>query len=117
MIETSAIPARMMARPPRTTPVAMPARGFISDLKHYLCVTEDQLGAWSSFAETLRANTRRMQNVTNAGHQAFGAREDRLAALESMRAAAAHLFLTLDPTQRNRALQCLPLCCLPQASA
>jgi len=43
----------------------------------------------------------------------FSRVEERLAALARMRDAAAELFAVLGSDQRRRAVQLLPLCCLP----
>jgi len=90
------------------------AAGYVASLKVLLAITEDQLRAWAEFAATLSANSRRMQR-TNDEDQPFGLVEDRLAALASMRRAAGELFPILRADQQCKALQLLPLCCLPQS--
>jgi hypothetical protein len=79
-----------------------------------LAITEEQAEAWAAFAATLRANARRMASVDGRAHQPFGALRDRLAALTSMTDAAAQLFAELEAPQQRKAIELLPLCCLPR---
>jgi hypothetical protein len=83
-----------------------------ASLKAQLGITEDQSRAWAEFAATLSANRRRMQRTDD--EDPFGLVEDRLVALGSMRRAAGELFSVLRADQECKALQLLPLCCLPQ---
>lgn len=118
MIAANEIPAQ---EPPATRIV--PARkrvrsgaaGYVASLEDQLDVTEDQWPVWAEFAATLSANSRRMQR-TDDEDQPFGLAEDRLAALGSMRRAAGKLFPVLGADQQCKALQLLPLCCLPQSA-
>jgi len=96
-------------------PVRSGAAGYVASLKVQLAITDDQLRAWAEFAATLSANSRRMQR-TDDEDQPFGLVEDRLAALASMRRAAGELFRVLRADQQCKALQLLPLCCLPQSA-
>lgn len=91
------------------------AAGHVASLKAQLAITEDQLRLWAEFAATLSANNRRMQRAGDADHP-FGLVEDRLAALGSMRHAAAELIAVLRSDQRHGAFQLLPLCCLPPSA-
>ena len=92
------------------------AAKHIADLQAKLAISEAQMAAWELFAESLRANRRRMQTFVEETEQPFGALEDRLAARDAMRHAAADLFAVLDRAQRQTAMRLLPLCCWPPAS-
>ena len=116
MIAASTIPAQELSITrivPARRRVRSGAAGYVASLKAQLAITEDQLRAWGEFAATLSANSRRMQR-TDDEDQPFGLAEDRLAALGSMRRAAGKLFPVLRAAQQCKALQLLPLCCLPQ---
>ena len=89
-------------------------RDHVDKLKILLAITEAQMEAWTSFADTLYANRQRME-CTEAEDQPFGALEDRLVAIRRMRSSAAELFVLLGPTQQDLAKRHLPLCCLPKA--
>jgi hypothetical protein len=86
-------------------------------LQAALAITQDQMEAWTAFAERLWANRRRVESGECAEGLPYGALEDRLRALASMRHAAVELCTVLDTDQQRRALQLLPLCCLPSAAA
>jgi hypothetical protein len=109
MLETNLMspPARIHFGAPRPQ---WTAKSHLGSLEDQLSITNAQSAAWLRFADTVRANTDRTERVR---HRPFGVREERLAALSSMRAAATELFAVLDTKQRHTALQCLPLCCLP----
>jgi hypothetical protein len=92
---------------------ASDAAGSTAGLEAQLSISESQMKAWAGFAETLSANARRLDGVDGAIDHPFGHLPDRLAALDSMRRAAAVLFSVLDAAQQRRAMQLLPLCCLP----
>jgi hypothetical protein len=118
MISANTIPAQELSTTrilPARTRVRSGAAGHLSSLKAQLAITEDQLRAWVEFAATLSANTRRMHR-TDDEDQPFGLVEDRLAALGSMRRAAGELFSVLRADQQHKALQLLPLCCLPHSA-
>jgi hypothetical protein len=85
----------------------------IVGLEAELSISESQMEARAGFAETLSANARRLDSVDGAKDHPFGRLPARLAALHSMRRAAAVLFSVLDAAQQHRAMQLLPLCCLP----
>ena len=87
------------------------SEAYVADLKSKLAITLSQSGPWSRFAEALRFNARRV-NMLDKG-EPFGRLEERLAALTRMREGAAELLATLGLDQRRRAVQLLPLCCLP----
>jgi hypothetical protein len=89
------------------------AAGSIAGLEAELSISESQMMAWAGFAETLSANARRLDGVNGTKDHPFGRLPARLAALHSMRRAAAVLFTVLDAAQQHRAMQLLPLCCLP----
>ena len=89
------------------------AAGGIAGLEAELSISESQMKAWAGFAETLTANARRLDGVDGARDHPFGRLPARLAALHAMRRAAAVLFSVLDAAQQHRAMQLLPLCCLP----
>lgn len=89
------------------------AAGSIAGLEAELSISESQMKAWAGFAETLSANARRLDSVDGTIDHPFGRLPARLAALHSMRRAAAVLFSVLDGAQQHRAMQLLPLCCLP----
>lgn len=116
MIATSTNPARTSAASfhPAARRVLSGA-DHVASLRARLVITERQSPAWAVFAATLSANSRRLQDVGDED-QPFGLVEDRLAALSSMRHAAAALFPLLSAAQQRRALQLLPLCCLPQSA-
>ena len=86
-------------------------QAHVTSLKIKLAITRSQSGPWSRFAEALRMNARRM-TLLHWG-EPFSRVEERLAALARMRDAAAELFAVLGSDQRRRAVQLLPLCCLP----
>jgi hypothetical protein len=98
-----------------TNPGKSGAKGYVADLKTELAITEAQSQAWAAFTSTLLANSRRIQRIYGKVHP-FGVIEDRLAALASMRTAAAVLFTVLGESQQRAALQLLPLCCIPRRS-
>jgi hypothetical protein len=98
------------------TPVRARSERYIADLQAKLAITERQMDAWKLFAGSLRANQRRMQAFEGDTEQPFGALQDRLSALDTMRQAAAELFAILDSAQHRAASRLLPLCCLPAAS-
>lgn len=102
--------------PPQTMrPFALHnGRDYVDKLKILLAITEAQMEAWTSFAETLYASRQRMESI-KAEDQPFGALEDRLVVVRRMRSSTAELFALLDPTQQGLAMRHLPLCCLPQA--
>jgi hypothetical protein len=117
MIAANTIPAQELS----TTRILPPRRrgrsdaaGYVASLKAKLGITKDQLQAWAKFAATLSANRRRMQR-SNDEDEPFGLLHDRIAALRSMRQAAAELLLILNPAQQRKALQILPLCCLARS--
>ena len=93
------------------------AAGSIAGLEAELSISESQMKAWAGFAETLSANARRLDSVDGARDHPFGRLPARLAALKSMRQAAAVLFSLLDDAQQRKAAQLLPLCCLPKDRA
>ena len=118
MISANTIPALELSTTrilPTRARVRSGAAGYVATLKAQLAITEDQLRAWVEFAGTLSENSRRMQR-TDDEDQPFGLAEDRLAALGSMRRAAGKLFPVLRADQQCKALQLLPLCCLPQSA-
>lgn len=119
MLRTSAIAAREVSgaatRHPAATRVRSGAESHLADLKVKLSITEAQMEGWAAFADALSANSRRMRSVDDDGDHPFGPLQDRLAALASMRHAAARLFTMLSAAQRCSAIQLLPLCCVPQA--
>ena len=102
---------------PRAGRVRSGAERYVAGLRAALAITEDQMEAWTAFAESLWANRQRMGTGDYAESLPYGALEDRLTALASMRHAAAELFAVLDAAQQRKALLSLPLCCLPQAAA
>ena len=109
MLQVTAIPSQTIR------PFALrTGRDYVDKLKSMLAITEIQMEAWTSFAETLYANRQRMESIEAEGHP-FGALDDRLVAIRRMRSSAARLFALLDPTQQGVAERHLPLCCLPQA--
>jgi hypothetical protein len=110
MTEASAISSRRM----QPSFLRM-GRGYINNLKDVLSITEPQMEAWTTFAEVLRSNRRRLEDA--GADQPYGALEHRLAALRCMRSSAAKLFALLDPVQQKLAMRHLPLCCLPKATA
>jgi len=55
--------------------------------------------------------------LDDATDQPFGTLEDRLDARDAMQQAASGLFAVLDTAQQQTAMQLLPLCCLPNATA
>jgi hypothetical protein len=91
--------------------------GSVAGLEAELSISESQMKAWAGFAETLSANARRLDSVDGGRDHPFGCLPARLMALHSMRRAAAVLFSVLDPAQQRRAMQLLPLCCLPTTRA
>ena len=93
------------------------AERYVAGLQATLAITEDKMEAWTAFAESLRSNRRRMESGECAEDLPYGALEDRLAALASMRQTAAQLYGVLDKNQQCKALQLLPLCCLPCVAA
>jgi hypothetical protein len=115
MIAADANPGRETSAP-RTRPtrrqLGAGADGYVPALKAELAITEVQSQVWAAFAETLSANSHRMQR-TDDEDQPFGLIEDRLTALGSMRRAAGELFRVLRAEQRCKAVHLLPLCCLP----
>lgn len=116
MLQPSAIPLRDLAArnfhaAERRAP--LDSIGSIAGLETELSISESQMRAWAGFAETLSANARRLDDVDGVRDHPFGRLPDRLAALASMRRAAAVLFSALDTAQQCRAMQLLPLCCLP----
>jgi hypothetical protein len=117
MFRGSATPARTEVSAAKFGPAGIRIRSgaesYLATLKAKLAITEAQTEAWAAFAESLWANRRRMGTVD----QPYGILQDRLAALASMRHAAAPLFAVLDAAQQRRAKELLPLCCLPQAAA
>jgi hypothetical protein len=117
MIAANTIPVQELSTT-RILPVRRRGRsgaaGYVASLKAQLGITEDQLRAWAKFAATLSANSRRMQR-TDDGAEPFGLLQDRLAALCSMRQAAAELLRVLNPAQQRKAFQILPLCCLARS--
>ncbi|HZT47333.1 MAG TPA: Spy/CpxP family protein refolding chaperone [Hyphomicrobiaceae bacterium] len=101
------------------TPPRAPA-DFLADMEKALAITPRQAQAWEGFAATLESNACRMRSLPVAGEAsldaldlAFGTPKARLAALDSMRAAAADLFAVLSAAQQRTAARVLPLCCLP----
>lgn len=118
MIAASTIPALELSTttiPLTRRRVRSGAAGYVASLKAQLAINEDQLLGWAEFAATLSANSRRMQR-TDDDDQPFGLVEDRLAALASMRRVTGQLFPVLRADQQCKALQLLPLCCLPQSA-
>jgi hypothetical protein len=109
------------ARPLATCRPVLPAasrlgsgcESYEASLRRKLSISEDQMDAWAIFAATLWANHRRLADIGTGAQEPFGALENRLAALRSMRDAAAQLFAVLGSAQKTRAMQLLPLCCLP----
>lgn len=92
---------------------------YLVGLRRELGIMSTQSSPWETFAETLRANGRRMGGcATRAVDECdalFGELRDRLAAVASMKVAATALCAVLTPEQRRKAEQILPLCCLPAA--
>lgn len=95
------------------------ANRCVDGLRRELGITAAQCGAWESFADSLRANGKRMGTGLDANVQArdpidaaFGPCQERLAALSAMRIAASGLLAVLTPSQREKAEHLLPLCCL-----
>ena len=117
MLQASAFPARIVSAATFDPAAMRGAESYVVGLKAKLAITEGQTEAWTAFAETLSANARRMRTIDDAGNQPFGRLPDRLAALRSMRHAAARLFPALGAAQQRSAMQLLPLCCLPNAAA
>ncbi len=120
MIGASAHPARELSTVrlhPAARRVRSGADDYVAGLEAQLAISESQLQAWAGFAAALSANGRRMRSDNDEEDQPFGPLRDRLAALRSMRHAAAELFPVLSAAQQCRARQLLPLCCLPQAAA
>jgi hypothetical protein len=120
MTHVSAIPAEDVSVAtfhPAALRLRCAAESYVAELKAKLSITEGQIEAWSEFAEALSANGRRMQSVDDGDRdQPFGPLQDRLAALGSMWHAAAELFAVLGTSQQLRAVQLLPLCCLPRTA-
>jgi LTXXQ motif family protein len=115
MIAANTIPALELPTTrilPTRRRVRSGAAGHLASLKAQLGITEDQSRTWAKFAATLSANRRTMQR--NEMKDPFGRVEDRLVALGSMRRAAGELFSVRRVDQQCKALQLLPLCCLPQ---
>lgn len=102
---------------PSAKRVGSGAERYVAGLQATLAITEDQMDVWTAVADSVWANRRRMESGECVEGVPFGALEDRLAALASMRQAAARLYITLDTDQQRKALQLLPLCCLPRAAA
>jgi hypothetical protein len=96
---------------PAATRARLPAEPYAAGLKARLCIAEDQIGAWSMFADALWCNHLRMASDTANGDEPFGALGDRLAALERMRHAGRQILDVLSSDQRKVAAQVLPLCC------
>ena len=119
MLQDSAIPSlQMSAATCRARRARSGARGGrIAGLEAELSINSVQMKAWSAFANTLSANNGRLDTVDGVREHPFGRLEDRLAALSSMRQAGAVLFSALDVDQQRKAIQLLPLCCLPTAWA
>jgi hypothetical protein len=90
---------------------------YTAGLEAKLAVNASQMAAWELFAASLGANRRRMQALDDATDQPFGTLEDRLDARDAMQQAASGLFAVLDTAQQQTAMQLLPLCCLPNATA
>ena len=90
------------------------AKNYVAGLQATLAITEHQMEPWTAFAQSLCANRRRMESEECAEDLPYGTLEDRLAALASMRHATAQLCGVLDTNQQRKALQLLPLCCLPR---
>ena len=90
------------------------AMSYVAGLEAKLSIGADQMEAWRAFADTLLANSHRMQSDCDCGDEPFGSLPDRLSAPESMRHAAERLFGVLHPAQQRVAAQALPLCCLPR---
>jgi hypothetical protein len=84
-------------------------------LEATLSIDKSQMKAWAAFAETLAANARRLDDADGRNEHPFGELQGRLAALQSMRQAAAVLYSVLDAAQQRKAMHVLPLCCLPRA--
>ena len=104
MLQARAFPARIGSAV-TFDPAAMGgAEGYVAGLKAKLAITEAQAEAWAAFAETLSANARRMQTIDDSGSRPFGRLPDRLAALRSMRHAAARLFPALSAAQQRSAM-------------
>jgi hypothetical protein len=93
---------------------------YLVELRRELGITSIQSNPWETFADTLRANARRMSGcATGAVDECdalFGVLHDRMAAVSSMKAAAKALYAVLTTEQRRKAEQVLPLCCLPAVS-
>ena len=118
MLQDSAISTRQMsAATCRTAAKRVPSDAGIASLEAQLSISESQTKAWAAFAETLSANSRRLDTVDGVRDHPFGRLEDRLAALSSMRQAGAVLFSALNVAQQRKAIRLLPLCCLPTAWA
>jgi hypothetical protein len=98
------------------TSVRAGADRYVADLQSQLAISDRQMGAWKQFAESLRANRRRMQAFEDEVERPFGALEDRLVARDTMQRAATGLFAVLDMAQQRTAARLLPLCCLPHAA-
>ena len=116
MFQLNAMPSRDKPKVQFHATVKRPrsdAADSIAVLEAELSISGSQIEAWAGFAETLSANARRLDSVDGRRDHPFGHLRDRLAALASMRRAAAVLFSVLDAAQQRRAMQLLPLCCLP----
>jgi hypothetical protein len=95
------------------------ANCYVDGLRLELGITAAQSGAWERFADSLRANRKRMGTRQHAdvgtrdpADTAFGPCQERLAALGAMRIATSQLLAVLTTSQRQKAEQLLPLCCL-----
>jgi hypothetical protein len=120
---TGRAPAGIGALHRRREDDRMPPRapeGLLADMEKMLAITPRQAQAWEGFAATLESNACRMRSLPVAGEASrdaldltFGTPRARLAALGSMRAAAADLFAVLSAAQQRAAARVLPLCCLP----
>jgi hypothetical protein len=105
----------MIAFRPAATRARPLAETYAAGLKAKLCITTDQAGAWSMFADALSCNRQRMASGSGNSVEPFGALADRLAARERIRHAGRALMDVLSAEQQHVAARALPLCCLASA--
>ena len=102
-----------------SVPVELAASRYVDGLRLELGINAAQSAAWERFADSLRANRKRMGTRQHAdvgtrdpADAVFGPCQERLAALGAMRIATSQLLAVLTTSQREKAEQLLPLCCL-----